>query len=185
MECGRRGEPSLPRSSWRWWSTPKASSELNWTTNWFQAPAALRPAEVQRSSRGTDALGRGRRRGRNAGRFLHLGRGRIGRCRPERIAIGEPRCDGCFLDGRLGLGLGLDGRLAFAGVLTVAARTDFAAGERWVFASASAGGRRATETSNGKMCARMRFISSIGFRLRPGTRSGRPPSRGAATKTAL
>src|SRR4029453_4147048 len=53
--------------------------------------------------------------------------------------------------------------LDFVGALTVAARTDFAAGERWVFASASTGGRRATETSNDKMRVLMRFISSIGF----------------------
>ena len=57
--------------------------------------------------------------------------------------------------------------LVLAGALDLAAaRTGCSAGERWVFASASAGGRRATETSNGKMCARMRFISSIGYRLR-------------------
>ncbi len=53
--------------------------------------------------------------------------------------------------------------LALVGALTVAARTDFATGERWVFASASTGGRRATETSNDKMRALMRFISSVGF----------------------
>src|SRR5262245_43974513 len=59
--------------------------------------------------------------------------------------------------------LTLTGNLALVGALTVAARTDFAAGERWVFASASTEGRRATEMSNGKMRALMRFISSIGF----------------------
>jgi hypothetical protein len=41
-----------------------------------------------------------------------------------------------------------------------------AAAECCVLASAVAGARHMTMSSNGKMCAKMRFISSIGYRLR-------------------
>ena len=51
------------------------------------------------------------------------------------------------------------------GTCTLAARAGFAAAERGVFATTTAGARHANE-ANSKTCARMRFISSIGFRLR-------------------
>ena len=51
------------------------------------------------------------------------------------------------------------------GTCTLAARAGLAAAERGVFATATAGARHANE-ANSKTCARMRFISSIGFRLR-------------------
>src|SRR5687768_12574861 len=88
-------------------------------------------------------------------------------------------------DTRLAGAFALTGALALTALAGVA-RTGLAATERCCFASARPGARHATEMSNGKTCARMRFISSIGFRLRSWLRgSGRPPSRGAATKTAL
>jgi hypothetical protein len=86
---------------------------------------------------------------------------------------------------RSGLRSGSDGA---ASALTTAGRVGFApvAARRKGFASALAAAIHATDTSNGKMCARMRFISSIGYRLRSCVwQSGRPPSRGAATMTAL
>src|SRR5262245_13933152 len=79
------------------------------------------------------------------------------------LRSGSPGATLAFWTGVLDLVLTLTGNLAWVGALTVAARTDFAAGKRWVFASASTEGRRATEMSNGKMRALMRFISSIGF----------------------
>lgn len=51
------------------------------------------------------------------------------------------------------------------GTCALAARAGFADGERGDFATATAEATHAKQ-ANSKMCARMRFISSIGFRLR-------------------
>ena len=58
------------------------------------------------------------------------------------------------------------GRLCAAACLAGATCACLAAAECCVLASAVAGARHVTRSSNGKMCAKMRFISSIGYRLR-------------------
>src|SRR5262245_9793655 len=78
--------------------------------------------------------------------------------------------------------LTLTGEFALVGALTVAARTAFTAGERWVVASASSEGRRATETRNGKMRALMRFISAIGLPVTTWLRGQDVPRAGEARR---
>ena len=85
-----------------------------------------------------------------------------GQRRAQAQVVAAPRATGAAgFWTRVGLRSGRGGGTSTLTVLV--ARADLAATD---FALATAGARHAIQTSNGKICARMRFISSVGFRLR-------------------